>query len=77
MFSGSEFGGNIEADIGSNRDVKSQLLHCSNVLHISASVSDIIPHNEGQGEPPKVIRSTINSILLYIVRHSVAVWPER
>jgi hypothetical protein len=37
----------------------------------------VIPHSDGQGEPPKVILRAISRILLCIVRHSTAVFPDK
>jgi hypothetical protein len=62
--SDSGFGAEIESVIGSCREEGFQLLHCSKVLHISARVSEINPHKDGQGEPPNDILNAIRRMLL-------------
>ncbi len=47
------------------------------VLLISANVSEMYPYMDGQGVPPKVMRSAISRILSKIVRLSEAVEPDK
>jgi hypothetical protein len=47
------------------------------MFEMSARVSEIIPHRDGQGEPPKVILMAISSILSNTVKLSVAVSAAR